>query len=83
MWEGLTYDPSMTAVKGCGDAAGGEAETKALIKLSQAGATKGTRAHGVSITHANSWAGLILGLRPANERPHFFVTTSLIGWLQT
>ena len=27
--------------------------------------------------------GLILGLRPANERRRFFVTTSLIGWVQT
>ena len=28
-------------------------------------------------------AGLILGLRPANERRRFFVTTSLIAWAQT
>ena len=27
-------------------------------------------------------AGLILGLRPANERQRYFVTTSLIGWVQ-
>ena len=27
-------------------------------------------------------AGLILGLHPANERRHYFVTTSLIGWMQ-
>ena len=27
-------------------------------------------------------AGLILGLRPANERRRYFVTTSLIGWVQ-
>ena len=27
-------------------------------------------------------AGLILGLRPANERWGYFVTTSLIGWTQ-
>ena len=27
--------------------------------------------------------GLILGLRPANERQRYFVTTSLIGWAQT
>ena len=27
-------------------------------------------------------AGLILGLRPANERRHYFVTMSLIGWAQ-
>ena len=25
---------------------------------------------------------LILGLRPANERRRYFVTTSLIGWVQ-
>ena len=28
-------------------------------------------------------SGLILGLRPANERRRYFVTTSLIGWAQT
>ena len=27
-------------------------------------------------------SGLIVGLRPANERLHYFVTTSLIGWVQ-
>ena len=27
-------------------------------------------------------AGLILGLRPANERRRYFITTSLIGWAQ-
>ena len=27
-------------------------------------------------------AGLILGLRPANEKRRHFVTTSLIGWAQ-
>ena len=26
--------------------------------------------------------GLILGLRPTNERRRYFVTTSLIGWAQ-
>ena len=26
---------------------------------------------------------LILGWRPANERRRYFVTTSLIGWVQT
>ena len=26
--------------------------------------------------------GLILGLRPANERQRYFVMTSLIGWAQ-
>ena len=30
-----------------------------------------------------SITGLILGLRPANERRRYFVTTSLIGWAQT
>ena len=29
-----------------------------------------------------AYAGLILGLRPANERLCYFVTTSLIGWVQ-
>ena len=28
-------------------------------------------------------SGLILGLLLANERRHYFVTTSLIGWAQT
>ena len=31
---------------------------------------------------ANHNAGLILGLRPVNERRRYFVTTSLIGWVQ-
>ena len=31
----------------------------------------------------NGYAGLILGLRPANEIRRYFVTTSLIGWAQT
>ena len=30
-----------------------------------------------------TYSGLILGLRPANERRRYFVTTSLIGWSQT
>ena len=29
-----------------------------------------------------SWPGLILGLRPANERRRYFVTPSHIGWAQ-
>ena len=29
-----------------------------------------------------SYPGLILGLHPANERLRYFVTMSLIGWLQ-
>ena len=28
-------------------------------------------------------SGLIIGLRPANERRHYFVMTSLIDWAQT
>ena len=31
----------------------------------------------------NAYARLILGLCPANERPLYFVTTSLIGWVQS
>ena len=27
-------------------------------------------------------SGLILSVRPANGRRHYFVTTSLIGWAQ-
>ena len=39
------------------------------------------------MTHCNiiqydMMTGLILGLRPANERRRYFVTTSLIGWVQ-
>ena len=36
-------------------------------------------------THPETVAdtGLILGLRPANERRHYLVTASLIGWAQT
>ena len=34
-----------------------------------------------SIYHG--YTGLILGLRSANERWRYFVTTSLIGWAQT
>ena len=30
-----------------------------------------------------SYTGLILGLRPANERRRYNVTPSLIGWAQT
>ena len=29
------------------------------------------------------YTGLILGLCPANGRRRYFVTTSLIGWVQT
>ena len=28
------------------------------------------------------YAGLIIGVRPANEKRRYFVTTSLIGWAQ-
>ena len=28
-------------------------------------------------------SGLILGLHPANERRRYYVTASLIGWVQT
>ena len=30
----------------------------------------------------HTYAWLILGLRPANERRCYFVTTSLVGWVQ-
>ena len=30
----------------------------------------------------DQFLGLILGLRPANERQGYFVTPSLIGWAQ-
>ena len=33
--------------------------------------------------HFTEWESrLILGLRPANERRRYFVTTSLIGWVR-
>ena len=31
---------------------------------------------------SDAMSGLILGLRPPNERRRYFVTTSLIGWAQ-
>ena len=34
-------------------------------------------------TRAGDSAGLILGLRPVNERRRYFVTPSLVGWVQT
>ena len=34
-------------------------------------------------TQGNVWSGLILGLCPANERPRYKATTSLIAWAQT
>ena len=33
-------------------------------------------------TYGDKDTGLILGLQPANERRRYFVTTSLIGWMQ-
>ena len=33
--------------------------------------------------HYDAGTGLILGLHPANERQRYFVTMSLIGWVQT
>ena len=41
--------------------------------------------HGVSFLHYwPSWqrTGLILGLSPSNERQRYFITMSLIGWVQ-
>ena len=38
---------------------------------------------GIRETHSYVYiSGPILGLRPANERRRYFVTTSLIGWVQ-
>ena len=37
---------------------------------------------GVISYYAVHASGLILGLRPANERRRCFVTTSVIGWVQ-
>ena len=40
------------------------------------------RGGGGSILKAESISGLILGLRTANGKLRYFVTTSLIGWVQ-
>ena len=37
----------------------------------------------VNVYNKTESLGLILGLRPANERRHYKVTSSLIGWAQT
>ena len=37
---------------------------------------------GVSFRVGDAYTGLILGLRPANERRRYFITTSVIGRLQ-
>ena len=34
------------------------------------------------ISNIRNVHGAVLGLRPANERRRYFVTTSLIGWVQ-
>ena len=39
------------------------------------------RQNDVTLTY--QWPGLILGLRPANERRRYKITPSLIGWPQT
>ena len=36
-----------------------------------------------TLANGRAYPGLILGLRPANERRRYFVTASLIGWAQT
>ena len=36
----------------------------------------------VMIVHLYDITGMIIGLHLANERRHYFVTTSLIGWVQ-
>ena len=36
----------------------------------------------LAINDCERITGLILGLRQANERRRYFVTTSLIGWVQ-
>ena len=36
-----------------------------------------------NLLYGRQETGLILGLRPANERCRYFVTTTLIGWAQT
>ena len=37
----------------------------------------------ITLLHAlDVFTGLILGLHPANERQHYFLTMSLTGWVQ-
>ena len=40
------------------------------------------RSTSVSSSYMDGKSGLSQGLRPANERRRYFVTTSLIGWVQ-
>ena len=48
--------------------------------------TKGLQNHeGIMACLQDAWktiAGMNLGLHPANERQRYFVTMSLIGWVQ-
>ena len=44
---------------------------------------KQTRVFGNILTHMLTISGLILGLRPANEKRRYKVTPSLIAWAQT
>ena len=43
---------------------------------------KGGESLCLMLMHASHLTGLILDLHPANERRRYFVTTSLIGWVQ-
>ena len=38
--------------------------------------------NGLASIRQQAIIGIILGLRPANERWHYFVMTSFIGWVQ-
>ena len=46
--------------------------------------TKGYQSFSSSsvVTPKYAYTGLIIGLHPANERRRYFVTTSIIGWMQ-
>ena len=47
------------------------------------GATSDDKGAIITTSVFNAYSGLILSLRPTNERRRYFVTTSLIGWTQT
>ena len=44
--------------------------------------SQGVQSTAMQLASPECYSGLILGLRPANERQRYFVTTSLIGWAQ-
>ena len=43
---------------------------------------RGDKPEPITAQFSYVYTGMVLGLRPANERRRYFVTTSLIGWVQ-